>query len=129
MKVHRTVFFSSAAIILLFVLLTAFNLESMDQIVSTIQDWIVTKAGWFYIISVTFFLGFVLWLFFSKFGQIKLGTDEDEPEYSYMSWFAMLFTAGMGIGLLFFSVSEPIAHFSAPPNAIEPETIGAARQA
>jgi glycine betaine transporter len=83
----------------------------MDQTKAFFLD----TFGWFYQLSATFFLLFALFLIFSKYGRIKLGADDDKPDFKNMTWFAMLFSAGMGIGLLFFGVSEPISHFVSPP--------------
>jgi glycine betaine transporter len=85
--------------------------ETMDQTKAFFLD----TFGWFYQLSATFFLLFALFLIFSKYGKIKLGTDDDKPDFNRSTWFAMLFSAGMGIGLLFFGVSEPISHFKNPP--------------
>ncbi|MDX1455196.1 MAG: BCCT family transporter [Gammaproteobacteria bacterium] len=128
MRVHRPVFFISASVILAFVIFGAVMPEQTKTVFSVVQDFIITRLGWFYTLSVTFFLGFVLWLLFSRFGELKLGKDDDEPEYSRYTWFAMLFSAGMGIGLLFYSVAEPILHYGSPPDA-NPETLAAAREA
>ncbi len=98
------------------------------EVFDAIQGGIVENFGWFYLASVAFFLGFVVFLFFSPFGKIRLGPDDSEPEYSYLSWFAMLFSAGMGIGLVFFSVAEPIFHFTDSPTT-ESETMFAASEA
>ena len=87
-----------------------------------------TDSAWFYIASVAGFLVFALFLMLSRYGDVKLGPDDSEPDYSYLSWFAMLFSAGMGIGLMFFGVAEPIYHYTAPPVG-EGNTVAAARQA
>lgn len=92
------------------------------------QKFFMEKFGWFYQIVATFFLLFALILIFSRYGKIRLGKDDEKPEFSKPSWFAMLFSTGMGIGLLFFGVSEPISHFANPPLG-EPGTDAAARQA
>src|SRR5690554_5234549 len=97
-------------------------------IFSRVQAFIVADFGWFYVAAVTGFLVFVVYLMFSAHGDVKLGPDESEPDYSYISWFAMLFSAGMGIGLVFFGVAEPIQHYAAPPIG-EGGTFEAARQA
>lgn len=85
--------------------------ETMD----TTKAFFLNSFGWFYQLCATFFLLFALFLIFSKYGKIKLGANEDKPEFKNKTWFAMLFSAGMGIGLLFFGVSEPISHFVDPP--------------
>lgn len=129
MRVNPVVFFVSAGIILLFVVMGAAYTDATNGAFGAIQRFIVIKLGWFYIFSVTFFLGFVLWLLFSRHADVRLGADHDRPEFGTMSWFAMLFSAGMGIGLLFFSVAEPIMHFTSPHYGGEPGSIEAARQA
>ena len=84
---------------------------SLGNVTTAIQAALVSKFGWFYIISVSIFLGIAIFLIVSKYGSIRLGKDDDEPDYSYMTWFAMLFSAGMGIGLVFWGVAEPIEPF------------------
>jgi choline/glycine/proline betaine transport protein len=128
MKINPYVFFSSAAFILLFVIAGAVFNESIGVAFADMQDFVVTKFGWFYTLSVGVFLIFVLWLMLSRYGKVRLGKDDEKPAYSYFTWFAMLFSAGMGIGLLFYGVAEPISHFGKPPRA-EPMTVEAARDA
>ncbi|MEA5445113.1 BCCT family transporter [Gammaproteobacteria bacterium AB-CW1] len=128
MKVHPVIFFTSAILAVLFVLYTAiFTLDASARF-GAIQAFIVENLGWFYILSVSIFLAFVIFLLFSRFGKITLGKPGDEPEYTRFSWFAMLFSAGMGIGLLFFSVAEPLFHYAAPPSGTE-DSVEAAREA
>jgi len=129
MKVHPVVFWVSALLIGLFVIIGAFFNEPLGRALDLLQDRIVEQFGWFYIASVAGFFLFVIWLFFSRYSTIKLGKDSDQPEFSYATWFAMLFSAGMGIGLLFFSVAEPMMHFANPPHGTAPRTVEAARQA
>ncbi|MRG85556.1 glycine betaine uptake BCCT transporter [Salinibacillus xinjiangensis] len=88
---------------------------NLENVTSKIQGFLVQKFGWFYLLSATAFLIFAIFLVASKYGNIVLGKDTDKPEYSYMSWFAMLFSAGMGIGLVFWGAAEPISHFHNPP--------------
>ncbi|RZK30949.1 MAG: BCCT family transporter, partial [Hymenobacter sp.] len=76
------------------------------------QQWIFTNLNWVYVWPVTLFVIFLLGLVFSKYGSIVLGDDNSVPEYSFFSWISMLFAAGMGIGLMYFSVAEPVSHFS-----------------
>jgi glycine betaine transporter len=91
------------------------------------KDAITAKMGWFYVLSVTAFLAFCLYMAFSRYGKIKLGKLEDKPEYSTLSWLSMLFAAGMGIGIMFYGVAEPILHYSKPPlGAVVPQTPQAA---
>jgi choline/glycine/proline betaine transport protein len=127
-NIHPIVFLTSACLIILFVFLGAAFTDTASQVFETLQDAIVSHLGWLYIIVVALFLVFVLWLWVSPFGRVRLGKDDDRPEYHNATWFAMLFSAGMGIGLLFFSVAEPMLHFTNPLYA-EPETIEAAQDA
>jgi choline/glycine/proline betaine transport protein len=105
----------SKLIIALFVIFTVSDTERAGRIFGALQDWIQSNLGWYYILSMCVFLFFVFWLIFSKYGAIPLGRDDEKPEFSYFSWFAMLFGAGMGIGLLFWSVSEPLYHLQSNP--------------
>lgn len=93
-----------------------------------IQHWLIINTSWIYVLFVGMLLFFSLWLMLSRMGDIKLGPDHSVPEYKNISWFAMLFSAGMGIGLLFFGVAEPLMHFSAPPVG-DPLTYESAREA
>jgi choline/carnitine/betaine transport len=115
LRINRPVFLGSAFLTLLFVGYTIAQPENAGRIFNGVQAWIIDSAGWFYVLSVAFFLLFVIYLAVSDFGRIKLGPDHSEPDYSYSSWFAMLFSAGMGIGLMFFGVAEPIMHYVEPP--------------
>ena len=113
--VHPVVFWTSAATILLILVLAAIDTEAVGSFFEAVQQTIVDKLGWLYSLSTTGFLVFVIWLMLSRYGTIRLGPDDSEPEFSRPTWFAMLFSAGMGIGLVFFSVAEPITHWSSPP--------------
>ena len=88
----------------------------------------MTNASWFYVMAVALILLCVAFLGLSRYGDIKLGPDHAEPSFSFGSWFAMLFSAGMGIGLMFFGVAEPVMHFLSPPLG-EPGTVEAAKEA
>ncbi|SJZ30344.1 glycine betaine uptake BCCT transporter [Selenihalanaerobacter shriftii] len=89
--------------------------ESFGNVVNSVFDFLVGKFGWFYLLFVSGVLVVTLVLGLSKFGNIKLGKPDEEPEFSTRSWFAMLFSAGMGIGLVFWGVAEPIYHYASPP--------------
>jgi choline/glycine/proline betaine transport protein len=125
---HPLVFWGSSAIIALLLGIGVIIPEGAEQLFGVVQGWISDSLGWFYILAVAGFLFTVTFLALSRYGTIKLGPDDAEPDYNYLSWIAMLFAAGMGIGLMFFAVAEPIQHFSAPPGA-EPMSLEAARQA
>ena len=121
--------FWGASIIALFLLAGALIAPSTsDLIFRQAQAWVIDRFGWFYIASVAGFLGVVVFLAISPAGRIRLGPDDAEPDFPYISWLAMLFAAGMGIGLMYFAVAEPVQHYSAPPE-VEAGTILAAREA
>lgn len=122
------VFYSSAILIFLLVLYATAFQEHAQMLFGQVQGWLITNASWFYILSVALVLISVVFLAVSRYGDIKLGPDHSEPDYRNSSWFAMLFSAGMGIGLMFFGVAEPVMHFTAPPVG-EPGTVDAAREA
>lgn len=126
--INPPVFYISAALILAFAGFGAFFAKETNQLFEYLQATIVKDFGWFYIVSVAGFLLFTIFLMFSRYGDVKLGPDDSEPDYSYLSWFSMLFSAGMGIGLIFFGVAEPIQHYANPPVG-EGSTVEAARQA
>lgn len=77
--------------------------------------WVMDDAGWLFVLTASGFVVFVIWLAASRFGQIRLGRDDEEPEFRTSSWIAMMFSAGMGIGLMFYGVSEPVSHLVTPP--------------
>ncbi|MGM0648721.1 MAG: BCCT family transporter [Bacteroidota bacterium] len=113
--VDGPVFWPAAALIIVFITVTLIIGDPMDAIFSNIQTKISDYGGWFFVLAVNFFLFFVIYIAFSKYGNIRLGGEKSKPEFSLGSWFAMLFSAGMGIGILFWSVGEPINHFMNPP--------------
>ncbi|MFZ3579627.1 glycine betaine uptake BCCT transporter [Virgibacillus sp. DJP39] len=115
MKKVTRVFWISSIIAILFIIWGIWEDSNMQSVTSKIQEYIVNQFGWFYLFSATGFLIFALYLVFSKYGNIKLGKPGDKPEYSYITWFAMLFSAGMGIGLVFWGAAEPLSHFHTPP--------------
>jgi len=122
------VFYPAVFLILAMVLVSIFAGSSAEALFSDLQSFIARTAGWFYTLAVTGFLILCLYLAFGRLGNIRLGPDHSTPDYSFVSWFAMLFSAGIGIGLLFFGVAEPITHFINPPDA-EPRSYEAAKQA
>ncbi len=114
---------------LIIVLGTAICFPSeMATELKSIQQWITEYFGWFYVLSASLIFFTIVFLGISRFGDIKLGPDHSKPDFSNTSWFAMLFSAGMGIGLLFFGVGEPLMHYIEPPSA-DPQSTLAARQA
>lgn len=126
--INPPVFYPSAALIVLFVLFTIIQPEQAGIWFTSLQNWITETFGWFYLLVMGVYLILTLILAFSRYGQIKLGPDHSRPEYSYLSWFSMLFSAGMGIGLVFYGVAEPIFHFVNPPQG-EGQLASSAREA
>ncbi len=122
------VFYSSAILIAILVLFASIFPSTAQSFFGDLQSWIVDKVSWFYILAVALILLSTMFLAFSRYGDIKLGPDHSEPDYKSTSWFAMLFSAGMGIGLMFFGVAEPVMHFIAPPVG-DPNTVEAAKEA
>lgn len=133
LRTSPPIFFGSAAVITIFVLATVIFTEPMDAMVSVASEWLYTNLGWFYILGVTLFLVFLLYLAVSRYGRVKLGPDDEPPEHKGLTWFAMLFAAGIGSILMFWGVAEPVSHFGDPPRGpsmgIEPGTIEAAADA
>ena len=100
--------------------------DSFTELSDGIFEFLTVNFGWLYMIAMLFFVFFVVIIAFSKYGKIRLGADDSRPEYSTVSWFAMLFGAGMGVGLVFWGISEPISHYVNPISGITGETIEAA---
>lgn len=122
------VFIPAAIIMILLVIGTSINPEAAGAVFSDVLNFITDTFGWFYMLAVAIFLIFIIMLAFSSYGSIKLGPDHGEAEYKFLEWFAMLFSAGYGIALLFYGVAEPVIHFASPPLS-QPETIAAAKEA
>lgn len=113
--IHAPVFYPASLIILFFIGLTLAIGKPMEAVFADLSQEMTGKTGWLFVFGVNFFVVFSLYLALGKFGRIRLGGAEARPDFSLFAWFAMLFSAGMGIGLLFFSVAEPVLHFSNPP--------------
>ncbi|NRS51055.1 BCCT family transporter [Brevibacillus sp. HB2.2] len=122
-------FLISLVIVFVIVLFGAISPELFASTASQVLKVTTTNFGWFYLIVTFGFLIFCIFLAFSRYGQIPLGSDDDEPEYSLPTWFAMLFSAGMGIGLVFWGVAEPVSHYFAPPAGVTGQTTEAAQTA
>ena len=119
LRTSPVIFFGSAAIIIAFVLGTILFTDALNSGVSGASDWLLTNLGWFYILGVTVFLAFLIFIAMGRFGRVKLGPDDEPPEHSGAAWFAMLFAAGIGSILMFWGVAEPISHFGDPPRGTE----------
>ncbi|WP_111721191.1 BCCT family transporter [Homoserinimonas sp. OAct 916] len=113
-SVKRWVFWPAAVIVLTFSLFAMLVPHLAEAAFGAIQSSIVNAFNWYYVLIAAFFVAFALFMGFSRFGDIRLGADADKPEFSLGSWFSLLFAAGMGIGLVFYGVSEPLSHFVTP---------------
>nr|MBO2509220.1 choline transporter [Gammaproteobacteria bacterium] len=127
-SLNPPVFFGSAILICATVAYCMLFPTQAQQTFGQVQEWIVNNASWFYVLAVALILISVVFLATSRYGDLKLGPDHSQPEYRNLTWFAMLFCAGMGIGLMFFGVAEPLMHYAAPPVG-EPQSVQAAREA
>jgi glycine betaine transporter len=128
--VQRTtsVFWAALAIVVPFILWGVVSADSLASATSAARGFLVDRFGWFYLITATLMLIAAIALAASRLGKVRLGKDDDRPEYSTGAWFSMLFSAGMGIGLVFWGVAEPVSHLITPPTA-DPGTAAAARDA
>jgi choline/glycine/proline betaine transport protein len=131
-RLHHTlsmpVFLPSMILIGILLAICTLNPQAAEQIFSQGQAWVTQKFSWFYILSVAIFVITLIAIACSPYGSIRLGPDDAKPEYSFTSWVAMLFAAGMGIGLMYFGVGEPMQHYLSPPLA-QGSTMAAAREA
>jgi glycine betaine transporter len=123
----QLVFAVSLIVTLIVVAFGVLRPEEMDRVTAEIHTAIIDRIGWSYLVAAFIFLLFSLYVAFSKFGRIKLGKQHEKPQYSYFGWFSMLFAAGMGIGLIFWGVAEPLSHYLNPPEYIEGGSGPAAR--
>ena len=112
MKKVSTVFYISVAILAVLVLIGVTMPEALENVTGTMQGFITNAFGWYYLIVVSFFVLVCLYLLISPVGRIKLGKQDDKPEFSRPTWLAMLFSAGVGIGLIFYGTAEPIGHYA-----------------
>jgi choline/glycine/proline betaine transport protein len=127
-QLNKKVFISASAIIIALLLYTAVLPEQAQSLFTIIQTSIIDNGSWFYVLTVAFIFFFVIFLGLSRYGDIRLGPDHATPDYSMLTWLSMLFAAGMGIGLMFFGVAEPLMHYLSPPTA-ETGTVEAVQEA
>jgi len=128
LEVNGPVFFTSSIFIIVSIALTLIFEKEAESFFTKLQTGVAENADWFFILAINLFLIFLIYLALGRFGKLRIGGQGAKPEFKTLSWFAMLFSAGMGIGLLFFSVGEPVMHFNSPPMA-EAGTIAAAKEA
>ena len=112
----KPVFIPASLIIFAMIALSAIAASDSERIFGTLNTWITEGVGWWYILIVTVFVVFAFYCGLSSVGSIRLGKDDERPEFSTIAWFAMLFSAGMGIGLVFWGVAEPLSHLVNPPS-------------
>ena len=108
---HAGMGVAAKGMVVAFVVFTVLNVELANEIYSAIRGWIEATLSWYYVVIIVGLMLFCILLMFSRFGSIRLGDDDSRPEFSNFSWFAMLFSAGVGIGILFFGVAEPVFYF------------------
>jgi BCCT family betaine/carnitine transporter len=123
LDVHNPVFFISAVTIVAFVILALLFREAAGAAFGGLRIWLTSTFDWLFMLSANLFVLFCLLLIVTPFGRVRIGGQEARPDYSYAGWFAMLFAAGMGIGLMFFGVLEPMYHFNNPPLGIAPPVV------
>lgn len=119
-SVQRFVLYPAVFMLLALVIAALVVPQRFQQVVAQVSSAVSLNTSWYFVLIATGFVVFALSLVFSRYGDIKLGDDDDEPEYSLVSWFSMLFAAGMGIGLVFYGLGEPLSHFASPV----PGTVG-----
>ncbi|MDN7247259.1 BCCT family transporter [Planococcus shenhongbingii] len=128
MKKVTNVFWISLAVVLLAVAYGTFAPENFAEVTGNIESFLTTSFGWYYLLVVSFIVLFCLFFLVSPMGKIKLGKENDKPEFSFISWVSMLFSAGMGIGLVFWGSAEPLSHFAIDPATAEPGSAEAFRE-
>ncbi|WP_187405695.1 BCCT family transporter, partial [Streptomyces sp. WAC05950] len=111
----RVVFGVTAVLTLGFVIWGVTATGSLESVSDALLNGLMHNAGWAFVLAASGFVVFALWLAISRYGRIELGQEHEKPEFSTVSWVAMMFSAGMGIGLMFYGVSEPLAHYTDPP--------------
>lgn len=126
-SLNKVVFYVSASLILLFSITTILFNEAANNVITQTLDWVSRTFSWYYLLAATLYFVFIVFIACSRYGEIKLGPKHSKPEFSLLSWSAMLFSAGIGIDLMFFSVAEPLSHYMNPPVG-EGQTFEAARQ-
>lgn len=130
LRTNPAIFFGAAAVVIFFVVTAVFFTDAADAFFAGGAGWVMHNLGWFYILGVSVFLIFLGYVALSRFGGLRLGSDDERPEHSNVAWFAMLFAAGIGTILMFWAVAEPVSHFAEPPfEGVEPESREAATNA
>lgn len=121
-RTDRVVFGVSAALTLAFVIWGSVASDTLERVSDSMLSGLIHNGGWAFVLAASGFVIFALWLAMSRYGKITLGQEGEEPEFRTVSWVAMMFSAGMGIGLMFYGVSEPLSHFVSPPPGTDPSS-------
>ena len=129
MKKISNVFYITIGLIILAVGYGAFAPESFEAVTTNIKDFVASTFGWYYMLLMSFMLALSIFFILSPYGKIRLGKDTDRPQFSTVTWIAMLFSAGMGIGLVFYGAAEPLSHFAISPATEDPNTDAAFKEA
>jgi len=127
-RLNRVVFFVSIAFLVAFSVWSMIDTTGAEAVINAALGWVSKSFGWLYFLAVVVYLVFVIVIAFTKFGRLKLGRPDEQPAFNILSWASMLFAAGIGIDILFFSISEPVAHLLSPPRG-EGQTVEAAQKA
>lgn len=128
MKKASRVFYITFALVILTVAFGVIAPETFEKATGTIRSFISTSFGWYYLMLMAIILILVFIIIISPYGKIRLGKDTDRPEFSTLTWISMLFSAGMGIGLVFYGASEPLSHFAVQPATADPGTDAAFKE-
>ena len=128
LAISPPVFLTSAGALVALIAFAIVDTPRASALFADVLDGVTSSFGWLYVSAVAFYVAFTVWILFSRAGELRLGGDDEKPEFSTVSWFAMLFSAGMGIGLVFYGVAEPMLHYRSPPN-VDGQTAEAARMA
>jgi choline/carnitine/betaine transport len=113
--IDKVIFGVAAALVVAFIVWGIVSVDTLSAVATAVLGGLMTGGGWAFVLAASGFVVFALWLAFSRYGKIPLGGDDEDPEFRTVSWIAMMFSAGMGIGLMFYGVSEPLSHFTSPP--------------
>lgn len=128
MKKISKVFFITIALIIIAVGYGALAPESFADVTATVKDFIASRFGWYYMLLMSFMVALAIFFILSPYGKIRLGKDHERPQFSTATWIAMLFSAGMGIGLVFYGAAEPLSHFAIDPATEDPNTTAAFKE-
>lgn len=128
MKKISKVFFITIALIIIAVGYGALAPESFADVTATAKDFIASRFGWYYMLLMSFMVALAIFFILSPYGKIRLGKDHERPQFSTATWIAMLFSAGMGIGLVFYGAAEPLSHFAIDPATEDPNTAAAFKE-